>query len=208
MSSIWVSLLSFLLILLWVVTGGYVTQANVYISPYRKKDSQIKLAYDYSYWAAFITWFIVGVFVILIILSVLGIAALFGSGVGEVGAAAEAGEAGEAGGQFARYGGKLPSLSITTLIFLGGALGLVITTGVLAALAADTLVKSPAYDSSNRKLAKARENLIIAAVASLGTVGVLIAALITYLAVERSRKEKFKEELKKREEPPQEELPK
>ena len=145
------------MIILWIVAGGYATQANIALSSRRNDDPELQRAYTYTFWAAFITWTLIGIFIILIILSVVGVVALFGSGAGEVGVAAEEGGAvEEAGGSRYERGrayAQSPDgqsnistgISWLTIGFLVFALILVGITGVLTAIAATSIVKSPDY---------------------------------------------------------------
>ncbi len=100
------------LLLLWVIAGGYVTTASALLNPYKDKSEDYGRAFGTSTAAAVITWVLVGFILIGGVLAFLGVGALFvglfGSGVGEAGAgvaavgeggllAAEGAEAGVAG---------------------------------------------------------------------------------------------------------------
>lgn len=74
------------LILIWIVSGGYITQTSVFIHAYRSQADGFKKAYTYSTWAAVITWLLIAFVIILIIYVIAGVVVLFGTGVGEVGA--------------------------------------------------------------------------------------------------------------------------
>lgn len=190
MSSVWIFLLAVILLTIWIITGGYVTQANVYLTPY-KKDPDLSQAYGDTFWAAFITWLIVGIFVLLVILAIVGIVALFGTGVGEVGVAAEAGGVAEEssavsevqskpGFNYNQYKPGARTISWTSFIFLLGAIILVGVTGIYAAAAARHIAASSMYNPNNYKMKKAYDNCIKAAVLSLGSVGLLIIVTIGY----------------------------
>lgn len=223
MSSFWNFAFGALLVLIWIVAGGFVTQANVKLHSTKDKDSDLNKAYWYTFWAAFITWFLVGIFILLIILSVLGIVALFGSGVGEAGAAAEGGavaaegaegaetaeaaeaEEGAAGrSRKANEAAKSPQgqsavstgVSWLTIAFLVFALILVAITGVLSALAAASMIRSPNYDPSNANLRTAYTDCIIAASMCLGAGGLLIIGIIVYFIIGEQHKKKIEAQQK------------
>jgi hypothetical protein len=97
MSSFFDFLYIAVLILTWIIAGGFVTNANVKLAPLRY-DSNLNTAYWLTFSGAFITWTLIGLTIIgiiyLIILIILGVAVvtvgtgvLFATGVGEVGVA-------------------------------------------------------------------------------------------------------------------------
>lgn len=107
----WQVTFSVLLLVIWVIAGGYITQTSRYVGYYKSNDTHLDSAYWYAFWAAFITWTLIGIFLLLVILAVAGVIALFGSGAGEAGGVAVAGEeaavAGEReAGQLAKSGEK------------------------------------------------------------------------------------------------------
>lgn len=194
MSSFWNFMFGAILVLIWIIAGGYITQANVFLGPYSNTDPDLHLAYRYSFWAAFVTWFLIAIFILLIILSVIGVVALFGSGVGEAGVAAEGAEAAETESTFsqsARNYANSPDgqsnittgISWFTIAFLVFALILVGITGVLSALTATAIARSPNYNPSIPKLKTAYNNSIIAASMCLGAAGLLIIGIITYFII-------------------------
>lgn len=183
MSSFWNFLFGAILVVIWIVAGGYVTQASVYLTSYRNNDDNLNTAYWFTFWAAFVTWFLVGVFIILVILSIIGVAALFGSGVGEVGLAAEGAEGAEFEQAAFRSSNTSGGFSWLTIIFLLFALGLVITTGVLSAIAANSIAQSPNYDPNNDTLKTAYTDCIIAASMCLAAAGILIIGTIIYFII-------------------------
>lgn len=204
MSSFWNFAFGALLVLIWIVAGGYVTQANVFLGPYKNTDADLHRAYWFTFWAAFVTWFLVGIFILLVILSVIGVVSLFGSGAGEAGVAAEGAEGAEGEAELSRSTrgknyAKSPEgqeniktgVSWATIAFLVFALILVGITGVLSALAASSMVKSQNYKPSVEKLKRAYNNCIIAASMCLGAGGLLIIGIITYFIVGLQRKKKL-----------------
>lgn len=211
MSSFWNFAFGFILVILWIVSGVFITQASIYLTPYKDTDEYLHRAYWFTFWGAFVTWFLVALFIILVILSIVGLVALFGSGVGEAGVAAE-GVEGEASlsqlqgyaqspeGQSAISGG----ISWLTLAFLIFALILVTITGVLAAIAASSMAESPHFDRSVAKLNTAYTDCIVAASVCLGAAGILLIGTIIYFIIgwraEQARKKEFEEiqELRRR----------
>ena len=200
-----------ILVLIWIVAGGFITKTNVSLGPYKNTDDDLHNAYWYSFWAAFVTWTLIGIFIILVILSVIGVVALFGSGAGEAGVAAEGGAAAAEGGVAAESGiaaeeeatleeGKSKKGAIATgvswftIAFLIFALILVGITGVLSALTASSMVKSPNYDPTNSKLKTAYTDAIISASMCLGAAGLLIIGIIVYFIIGERRKKKIEDE--------------
>lgn len=205
MSSFWNFIFGAILVILWVIAGGYVTAANIKLSSYSDDDLDLHQAYWFTFWAAFVTWTLVGIFIILVILSVVGLVALFGSGVGEVGVAAEGAEGGvlaseELGSsqlseQYLKsqeQSGISQGISWLTLAFLIFALILVGITGILAAIAASSMVKSSNFKNTDAKLTTAYTDCIIAASMCLGAGGILIIGTITYFIVGYIREGKIK----------------
>jgi hypothetical protein len=83
MKSLWSAGFAAVLILIWIVAGGFVTQANVFLHSHKGDDKNMKDAYWYSFAAAFITWFLVGLFLLVGLAALVGFGSIFGvSGVG------------------------------------------------------------------------------------------------------------------------------
>jgi hypothetical protein len=184
MSNIFFIFYVILLLIIWIIAGGYVTQANVYLRSYKGLDDNLMKAYSDTYKAAFVTWFIVALVFLIIVLAVAGVITLFATGVGEVAAAGEAAEGAEAAEEAEEAESKNKfsnfNLSWVTIIFLVIAIALTTTTGVFAALAANNISESPNYNSNIYKLKKSYDNCLIAAVLSLGAVGLLVVGVLTY----------------------------
>ena len=187
MSSFWNFLFGTILIILWVVSGGFITAANANLTSYRDTDENLHRAYWFTFWGAFVTWSLIILFIILVILSIIGLVALFGSGVGEVGVAAEGVEGEAAYSQYARSpeGQQLITSGISwlTIGFLIFALILVSITGVLAAIAASSMAASPHFDRTVQSLETAYTDCIIAASVCLGAAGLLIIGVIVYFII-------------------------
>ena len=199
MSSFWNFLFGAILIIIWIIAGGLVTQANIFIGPVKTKDNDLQNAYTYTFWAAFVTWGLIALFILLIILSIFGVVALFGSGVGEAGEA-EALEEESVESKLAKENAST-SVSWFTLAFLIFALILISITGVLATMAAIALSKSPNFDNTNANLNTAYKNCVIAASICLGAVGLLIIGIITYfiVGIQRSRRVAAEEKVEAKE---------
>src|SRR5579862_2094241 len=88
MASYWEIFLAVVLIIIWILAGIFITQANVYLGPFKNIDSFFLTAYNYTFWAAFITWFLVALFILLFILAIVGVIGLFSTGAGEAEVAA------------------------------------------------------------------------------------------------------------------------
>lgn len=176
MSSFFTFAFSALLIIIWIIAGGFITQSSVLLHPTRDKDHNLHRAYWYSFWAAFVTWTLIAIFIILIALAVFGVVGLFSTGAGEEATAAD----------YLSSGAKSSitgNISWITVGFLIVALILVFVTGVLSALCADNIKKSPNYKPTNADMQKAYHNAIIAASMCLGAGGLLIIGLIAYFII-------------------------
>lgn len=213
MSSGWNFLFGFILVILWIISGSYVTRASIYLNSYKNMDEFLARAYSFTWWASFVTWFLVAVFILLIFLSVIGLVALFGSGAGEAGVAVEGAEGAEVAetGTLARARSlreKIPDEGISwfTIGFLIFALALVSTTGVLAAIAATDMTYSSHFNPSISKLKTAYNDCIIAAVISLGAGGILVIGIITYFIVGYTREQRIEAEQRQQEKQNQLEL--
>lgn len=202
MSSFWNFLFGAVLVIIWIIAGGFVTEANVFLTNYKDKDDYLHRAYWFTFWAAFVTWFLIGVFIILVILSVMGFAEIFGAA--EEGTAAESKGASKSSSYSPQGKSWKSGISWITIGFLIFALILVGITGILAAIAASSMVQSPNFDPSVEKLQKAYNDCIIAASLCLGAGGLLIIGLITYSIVGYERKKKA--EAKKKEKEKEEQL--
>lgn len=188
MNSWWDFFIGLVLIIIWITGGVYVTEANILLTSHKNDDNDLQQAYNLTFWAAFITWFLVVLFIILIILSVFGIVALFGTGIGEVGTA----ESLEARNLITSQQGQAAigyGISWFTIIFLITALILVITTGTLAAISASDIAKS-----SNTNIGNSYGDCIIAASLCISAAGIILIAFIVYYVIEYQREQKFKKQ--------------
>lgn len=190
MSSFWNFVFSFVLVTLWLISGVFITIASIDLTPYKDKDNNLNRAYWFAFWASFVTWFLVGSFIILVILAVVGVVALFGSGVGEAGVAAEGAEGEASLSQFRGYAQSPEGqsaigsgISWLTLAFLIFALILVTITGVLSAIAASSMAESPNFDRSIVNLDTAYTDCIVAASVCLGAGGILLIGTIVYFII-------------------------
>lgn len=176
MSTFFTFAFSALLIIIWIIAGGFITQSSVLLHPTIDKDTFLHKAYWYSFWAAFVTWTLIAIFLILIVLAVLGVVGLFSTGVGEEATAADVLGS-------SKISSVTNNISWLTVIFLIVALILVAVTGVLSALTADNIKKSPNYKPTDAKMKKAYTNAIIAASLCLGAGGLLIIGMIAYFVL-------------------------
>lgn len=201
----WVILFSIVLVIIWIVAGGFTTQASVFLTPYKDTNNSFNQAYWYTTIVAVLTWLLVGIFIILVILAIVGVTALFGTGVGEAGAAVEAGEveAAESSSALENLASKLDSGQISKLQtgfswfsigFLIFALGLVITTGVLSSIAASDL--HGVIDHTVPNQVTAYNDCTISAIMSLTAAGLLIVGFITYVTIFYLKRGKLEEKQK------------
>jgi len=194
MNTTLVLIFALFLIVIWIIAGVFITITEINVKPYSGQDPLMGKGYTYAFWAAFVTWFLLALFIVLVI---GGAALLYSSGAGE----AEAGEAaleefeaqqaeGGAGG-FKGLGERKEikgGANAVAVILISLFIGLLFITGILAALSAYDIVESPIFDPTNASLNKAYIDAIVAASLSLGIVGLLIIGLITYVVVSKTSK--------------------
>src|SRR5438045_2983561 len=93
MSTFWNYLIGFILLIIWIIAGVYLTEASIDLGNFANLDENFSLAHRYAYIATFLTWFLVVLFFVLLILAATGVIALFSTGVGEEAEASEAASA-------------------------------------------------------------------------------------------------------------------
>ena len=201
---------SALLIVIWIIAGGFITDASVKIHGSKDANDEMHKAYVLSTWAAVITWLLIGLFISLIILAVLGVVTVTGvaysTGVGEYetvlmtieGVATATSQATKSLAAGTASHPVKKGFSWFTIGFLFLALFLVTITGVLSALTASSMVKgnfTSLTDHNVEKLQKAYNDAIIAAVASLASAGLIIIGIITYIVIVNVRKSKLKQQM-------------
>ena len=157
--NIWTFLFGLLLVIIWIISAGYLTQANIFLTAYKDKDAELHNAYIFSFSAAFLVWGLIAIFLFLVFLSLYGVISLFGS-----------------------EPSTSDSTSWSSTIFLILAIILITITGALAAATASSISKSPNYNSSINKLQIAYDDSLIAAGLSLGAVLIIIVGVIVYFA--------------------------
>jgi hypothetical protein len=155
----WTFLFGLLLVIILIVSAGYLTQANLFLTAYKDKDPELHNAYIFSFSAAFLVWGLIALFLFLVFLSLYGVISLFGS-----------------------EPSTSDSTSWSSTIFLVLALILIAITGGLAAATASAISNSPNYNSSITKLQTAYDDSLIAAGLSLGAVLIIIIGTIVYWA--------------------------
>ena len=175
--SFWNILFATILLIIWVLSGGFITETSIKLTPYKDRDSFLNRAYWSAFWASFVTWTLVIISIILVILAIVGVGALFGSGAGE---AVEAGELVESSNASQALKVTNQGISWVAILFLVVALILVSVTGVLSAIAANDIRQSPNYTVLDANLQKAYDSAIIAACLCLGSGGLLLIGITTY----------------------------
>lgn len=187
MASVLAFVFGLILAVLWIVSGGLLTQASVFLRDPSSKDPRLLRAYDITTWAAVITWLLVALFIILVILSIVGVVGLFSTGAGE----AEAAEAKNSGGAVKT------GASIATIIFFILALALVITTGILAAISAND-IRQTLTSSTPNPIQVAYRDCVIAAGLCIGATLLLIIGGIVYLVISGRQKKKAQQALEEK----------
>jgi hypothetical protein len=173
MSSIWISITAVILIIIWVFSGIYITDASIKLTPYT--DPVLVNAYWDTFWAAVITWGLIAITIILVILIIIFFSEFF----------------------------LLPSSnessgpSLFSIIFLIVAVILVLTTGILAAFAASWIAQSTQFSQGDQTLKICHSDCVIAASLCLTAVGLMIIGIIIFivLAVKQSRRNAKAKEL-------------
>lgn len=171
----WVAFAAILLLTIWVIAGGFVTQASTLFHEPRNFNDYSHRAYWYTFWAAFVTWTLVGIALIAAFLSMFGIFEIFS--IGSV-------------AQVLNPNSKARGVSFGTVILLLVCLALVTTTGVLSALAAYNIKASNLITENTPQLQKGYDDCVIAAVMSLSAAGLLVIIFIAYIIVSQVRKGK------------------
>lgn len=171
----WVALAGLVLIAIWVVAGGFITQASTLFHATRVVNEQANRAYWYAFWAAFVTWTLVGLSLIAAFLSIFGIFEIFSfASVATV----------------LTPNSKPKGVSASTVLFLLFAMGLVFTTGILSALSAYNIQQSGVLNVNDERVNKGYRDCIIAAVASLTAGGLIVIAIIVVIVLGQIRKGK------------------
>lgn len=173
--------LIFVLIVIWIIAGVYISMASAKLGPYsingsssKEGDSFIQKAYTYATWAAAITWIILILIIAGLILSVIGVIALFSSGVGEAAVAYSA-----AGGDSTAVGAAGSGLSWLAIFFLVLLIGLLITTGILSSLTLTSIAQSKLYQK-NAAVTAAHHDSLITMVLTFGSLFLLIIGFLLY----------------------------
>lgn len=169
----WIAFAGLVLIAIWITAGGFVTQASTLFHADKNVNEFSHRAYWYTFWAAFVTWTLVGLALIAGFLSLTGIFSLFSFST--------------VASTLSPYS-KPQGISISTVIFLLVCMALVFTTGVLSALAAYNMQQSNLMNENNERLAKGYSDCVIAAVSALTAGGLLVIAIIAVIVVGIVRK--------------------
>jgi hypothetical protein len=181
MNVFWNILFASILLIIWIISAGYITRTSVLLNNYKNLDNNLNSAYWYAFSVAFLIW-------TLVIIAIIGIVLIFVFGPKIAEAASEA--------LSTKVIASEESLETTakgvswgTLTFLIIALIIVFVTGVMSALIASNIGNSPHYDSNQGNLSLAYSDAIIAASLSLAASGVIIIGLIVYIVTKNKEKE-------------------
>ena len=172
----------FVLLLLWIITGGFITEANIYLDKYKDSNTYLNKAWKYTFAVAFMTWFIVA-------LAIIGIVALVFGG-------------GEALGiKFAKSQqnnlkkGKLPNIELYIIIFFLFALSLLIISSVLAVVSYTEIEKNLKLQNgiNNNDINKAYTSTKYGFIFGFISVGLALILLLVYIIkYEKDRKNENK----------------
>jgi len=169
-----------LLIVVYLVSAIYITKASKILNNYKTADSDLDQAYHYAYLGATVLYVLIGLTIGVFVIAIIGIALLYKSG-----AARDAASTATQGGAVLKTKAANSGVSIITILAMIIAIGLVGATGVFAAAAASYISRSSLYSQNSSTLKPAYDDCIIAACVSIGTIGLLIIALITYVVLTR-----------------------
>ena len=184
--------ISIAIVIIWIIAGVFITQANVKL-PAKTDDDTLHSAYKLSFWAAFTTWTLVGIGLILIILGALLGTVLFSFGIGEVDVA----EMAAAGAVIDKT--KEPHTSSIAIILLFLSATVATITGVMSAITAyyinDYLSNGGQANGGATvdDLEKARKDAVIASILTISSVAVLVISVIVLLTYQHKQKIKFQQ---------------
>jgi len=194
--SVTIAIVSIILVVIWIVAGVFITQANVKLHDYKNEDDPYAHpAWTYSFWAAFTTWTLVGIFTILLIAGLLIGGALFATGIGETEVAVTGVAKAAQDGIRTATGAVKPHISKLAIAALVVGVVLATTTGILSAMTAVDVRKIGTYDSDS-VLKEAHDEAVKAAVICLTSVGLTVVAGVSYIWYVESKKKKYTEEVK------------
>jgi len=177
------------MLLIWIVSGGFLTQASTFLHGSRD-DRNISKAYWLTFAAAFMTWFLIGMTIIVVILIIAGVVGLTaGTGGADLAVGAEEAATMPIG----------PAMSWGTILLCVAAAILIATSGSLGAAAAYYIRKSGKYKETPtvQHIHKAYKWCIIAACMCL--VGFfLVVSGFMLLWWHNNKKKKEKEQAKEK----------
>ncbi len=157
----------FFLLILYIVTGFYITQSSVYLGPFTD-DPNIQIAHKYSTIAAIIPWLLIAISIVFFILYVYLMA--------------------ETGGELQLAEAKNAGSSWGPTIFFIIILILITISGILSSIAAHYIQISNTYASGNQQVKSAFTDALIASGFCVGVVLIIIFVLI-YNAIPESQPE-------------------
>lgn len=161
------------LILLYFVTGFYITQCSVYLNNYTSSDVNIATAYKYAFSASFIPWTLLGIFIVVLAGFIIVTVQTGGADL-------------KAAQQSALKSGGWATIFFIIMLVL------ITITGILSAAAAHNIGISSTYAGGNADVALAYRDAIISASVCIGIVILIIGALI-YLYWQSRQPEEIKE---------------
>lgn len=166
---------SFFLLILYIITGFYITQCSVYLGPFRDTDLQIANAYRYATWSACIPWIIIAASIGFFILYVYLMA--------------------ETGGELQLAQAQNAESSWGPTLFFIVILVLITINGILSSVAAHHIQLSNIYAAGNQQVKNAYYDAIISAGVSIGIV-VIILGILIYRAIPESQPEPIQQQIK------------
>jgi len=170
-----------ILLIIWIVAGGYITEASVYLGYVKNTDSRLDTAYAYAFAVSFVIW-------TLVLLAIVGICFAIAAAP-EIAAGMSEAKA------MSALTKSTKGASWVIILFLIGATILVMVTGILAAVVASNIRSSEKYDVNDKNIAVAYTDSIISACLSLVTVGILIIGMIVYIVLKTKSKNEAKQKL-------------
>jgi hypothetical protein len=173
----WTQILIFLLLVIWIIAGVFITITSLDLGPYKDKDKYLSQAYTYSTWASVVTWITLALLIGLVVLAIFGVVALFSTGVGEVALAT---------------GGVASGISGITIFFLIIFIALLIASAVLSILTMNQIALSSLY-TKDAKVTKAYKYAQTCAILTIITLIVVIGGFLIYFLF-RNRKQPLPEE--------------
>ena len=151
----WTRLFNIFLIILYLITGFFITKSSVYLNPYTN-DVNIATAHKYATWSSVLVWFLLAFTIIGIVLYFVYYA--------------------EGGAELQLVQSQASSGWGATLFFIIMLILLTIT-GILSAAAAHYIQISSPYTGGNKDVAIAYTDAVVAACLCIGIVLLVLVAI-------------------------------